>query len=42
MFDEQRRLTIRGYDYRVVRIENQLDVAGRGGHIIDILAEYGG
>ena len=34
--DEQRWLTGRSYDSRVVRVENQLDVAGRLRHFVDI------
>ena len=37
--DEQRWLTRRGYVSRVVRVENQLDVAGRRRHVVDIETE---
>jgi len=35
---EQHWLTVRGYDGRVVRVESQLDVAGRRRHV-DIKTE---
>ena len=37
--DKQRRLTGRGYDGRVVRVEGQLDVLRRWGHVVDIQTE---
>lgn len=37
--DEQRWLPLRGYDGRVVRVESQLDVAGRRRRIVDIKTE---
>jgi len=42
VFDEQRWLTVRGYDGREVRIESQLFVAGRRGHIVYIQTEWDG
>ena len=39
VFDEERWLTGRDYDDRIVRIESQIDVAGRRGHIFHIQAE---
>ena len=36
VFDEKRGLTGRGYDGRIIRIESQLHVAGRGGHVVYI------
>jgi len=36
VFDEERWLTRRGYDGRIVRIVSQLDVAGRRWHIVHI------
>jgi hypothetical protein len=41
VFDEERWLR-RGYDGRIVRIESQLDVAGRRGHIVHIQTEEDG
>jgi hypothetical protein len=37
--DEQRWLTGRGYDSRVIRAETQLDVAERRRHVVDIQPE---
>ena len=37
--DEQLRLVGRGYDGRVVRLEGQLDVVRRWGHVVDIQSE---
>jgi hypothetical protein len=37
--DEQRWLTVRGYDGRVFRAESQRDVAGRRMHVVDIKTE---
>jgi len=39
VFDEECWLTGRGNDGRVVRIESQLDLAGRGWHIVYMQAE---
>ena len=39
VFDEQRWMAGRGYDNRVVRVENQLDVVGRHRHFVDIQAQ---
>ena len=37
--EEQRWLTARGYDGRVVHVKSQLDLAGSRRHVVDIKTE---